>query len=187
MRKQTVVVAEMALTLALAAVLNRFAVFQMPFGGSISLDMLPIIVFALRRGPALGVACGAVYGFVDFVAEPFVLPGATLLRQAAQVALDYPLAFGALGLAGLAAVRARPVVAAGVGGALGVLGRFVAHFASGVLFFASYAPEGQSPLVYSAIYNGGYLVPSAIACIALAMVVTPMLARAVPVARGAAG
>jgi thiamine transporter len=28
---------------------------------------------------------------------------------------------------------------------------------SGVIFFAEYAPEGMNPVVYSAMYNGGYL------------------------------
>ncbi|MEE8570486.1 MAG: energy-coupled thiamine transporter ThiT, partial [Candidatus Bathyarchaeia archaeon] len=32
------------------------------------------------------------------------------------------------------------------------------HFLSGFLFFAEYAPEGMNPIVYSAIYNGSYLV-----------------------------
>jgi thiamine transporter len=42
----------------------------------------------------------------------------------------------------------------------GGLARFVSHFLSGVIFFAQYAPEGQSPWVYSAIYNVSYLLPS---------------------------
>jgi len=37
--------------------------------------------------------------------------------------------------------------------------RFLSHFISGVVFFAMYAPEGMSPIVYSAIYNGSYMLP----------------------------
>ncbi len=36
-------------------------------------------------------------------------------------------------------------------------GRFVCHFVSGVVFFGMYAPEGMSPVLYSAVYNGGYI------------------------------
>lgn len=54
--------------------------------------------------------------------------------------LDHLLAFGVLGLAALVA-------------------RFLSHFLSGVLFFWMYAPEEMSPIVYSAIYNGSYILP----------------------------
>lgn len=40
---------------------------------------------------------------------------------------------------------------------VGILGRFICHFISGIIFFAIYAPEGMNPLLYSAIYNGSYL------------------------------
>jgi thiamine transporter len=37
--------------------------------------------------------------------------------------------------------------------------RFISHFLSGVLFFWMYASEGMSPIVYSAICNGSYILP----------------------------
>ncbi len=66
--------------------------------------------------------------------------------------LDYPLAFGMLGLAGF--FQNRPFLGVNIG----IVGRFLAHFISGIVFFASYA-EGMHPWVYSAIYNGSYLLP----------------------------
>ena len=69
-----------------------------------------------------------------------------------QALLDYPIAFAALGLAGF--LRAYPLL----GVTLGIVGRFLAHFASGVWFFWMYAPEGVSPFIYSAVYNGSYLI-----------------------------
>ena len=44
----------------------------------------------------------------------------------------------------------------------GVLGRYFFAVLSGVVFFADYAPEGMSPVVYSALYNGAYLSLEAI-------------------------
>ena len=46
-----------------------------------------------------------------------------------------------------------------IGASVGIFGRFLAHLVSGVVFFGSYAPEGWNPIVYSAFYNGGYIVP----------------------------
>jgi len=71
-----------------------------------------------------------------------------------QVLLDYPIAFGCLGLAG--AFRER---APFLGVVVGMTGRFLSHFVSGVIYFADYAPEGMSPIIYSAIYNGTYILP----------------------------
>jgi len=67
------------------------------------------------------------------------------------VLLDYPIAFGLLGLAGF--FQKRPFI----GVTVGIIGRFVAHFLSGIIFFAIYAGE-MNPVIYSAVYNGGYLL-----------------------------
>ena len=37
--------------------------------------------------------------------------------------------------------------------------RFLFHVLSGVVFFASYAPEGTPVWLYSVIYNGTFLLP----------------------------
>ena len=158
------VLAEASLVIALAFVLGQITVFRMPFGGSISLEMIPLILLALRQGPLVGVVAGAVYGFLDLAINPFVV-------HPVQVLLDYPLAFAALGLAGFF----RPTVRGAIfGTVVAVLARFACHFFSGVVFFASYAPEGWNPYLYSAAYNAAYLVPS----LALALVVVVVLLRA---------
>jgi thiamine transporter len=138
---------------ALAYVSHSF--FSLPQGGSINLGMVPIFWLALRRGPKIGIFAGAVLGVVDLVIEPFVV-------NPIQFLLDYPLPFACLGLAGLFRKFSRvgPVVGVAVGGA----GRFLCHFTSGVVYFANYAPIGMSPVVYSLVYNGTYMLPSIIIC-----------------------
>lgn len=155
-RKQifsTKLLAEIIMLVALAGALSLLShlFFSLPEGGSINLGMVPIFWLALRRGPKIGVFGGAVFGFVDLAIEPFVV-------HPIQLILDYPLAFAVLGLAGF--FQKQPVV----GVVVGVAARFVSHFVSGVVYFANYAPEGMSPIVYSAIYNGTYLIPSMIIC-----------------------
>ena len=51
-----------------------------------------------------------------------------------------------------------------VGVAVAGTGRFLSHFISGMVYFADYAPTGMSPIVYSAVYNGTYIIPSVIIC-----------------------
>ena len=167
--RDTRVLAEAALAIALAFVLGLIKVFEMPFGGSISLEMIPLILLALRQGPGVGIFAGAAYGLVNLAVEPFVV-------HPVQVIFDYPLAFGALGLAGFFRPTPRGAV---LGTAVAVLARFAAHFVSGVVFFASYAPEGWNPYVYSAAYNAAYLIPSLV----IALVVVVVLLRALAIAQ----
>ncbi|MDQ3378046.1 MAG: energy-coupled thiamine transporter ThiT, partial [Actinomycetota bacterium] len=77
----------------------------------------------------------------------------------------------ALGLAGFFRPTVRGAV---IGATVAVLARLVCHFVSGVVFFASYAPEGWNPYVYSGAYNAAYLVPSLV----IALVVVVVLLRA---------
>ncbi len=167
--RDTRVLTEAALAIALAFVLGLVKVFQMPFGGSISLEMIPLILLALRQGPVVGVVAGSAYGLLNLAVQPVVV-------HPVQVLFDYPLAFGALGLAGFFRPTVRGAV---IGATVAVLARFVCHFVSGVVFFASYAPEGWNPLVYSVAYNAAYLVPSLV----LALAVVVVLLRALEGAR----
>ncbi len=181
------VVVETGLTVALAAVLGLIGVWQMPQGGSLSFTMLPIFVLALLRGPRVGVVAGVLYGFVDLVLEPYAY-------HPLQVLLDYPIAYGLCGLAGLFARRAQRYAgadrlgmswwsAALPGIALGSLGRYAAHVVSGLVFFSSYAIDaGEAPLVYSAVYNSFVLVSGAAAAV-VAFAVLPPLMRRTGVAR----
>lgn len=159
---------EGAIAIALAAVLHQVRIYQAPYGGSITAaSMVPIFVYALRWGPGWGVGAGVLDGLVVYVLEPyFVGP--------AQFLLDYPVAFGLLGLAGFF-VR-QPVVGVFVGGAA----RFVSHFVSGVLFFAQYAPKGMSPVAYSLLYNGAYMLPEVVISIVLGVLVLRALPRTQP-------
>jgi thiamine transporter len=144
---ETKILAEVIACIALAGVLYAIPFFQLPQGGRVTLaSMVPLFFVALRRGPKVGIIAGVAFGFVALVLDSFAF-----VVNPIQVALDYPLAFGAIGLAGF--FRKSPIL----GVIVGVVGRFLCHFISGILFFAMYAPAGEAPAVYSAIYNGSFL------------------------------
>jgi thiamine transporter len=164
------VLTEAALAIALAFVLGLIKVFQMPMGGSISLEMIPLILLALRQGPLVGIVAGAAYGLLDLAIEPFIV-------HPVQVLLDYPLAFGALGLAGFFQPTVRGAI---LGTVVAVLARFICHFISGVVYFASYAPEGWNVYIYSAAYNAAYLIPSLIIAVVVVLVLLRALEGAQP-------
>jgi thiamine transporter len=165
-RFTTRVLAEVAVLVALSTVLFYFKLYTFPQGGEVTFgSMTPILLLSLRRGVKAGVIAGVVFSFIVLALEPFVY-------YPAQFFLDYPLAFGALGLAGL--FKGRGGVGAVAGVAVGIGGRFVCHFLSGVIFFANYAAEyGYSnAYIYSAVYNASYLIPE------LAISVTAILGLA---------
>jgi thiamine transporter len=149
------VIAEVSIMVALATVLSMIKIFHLPHGGSITAgSMVPLLWISLRRGPKVGLFAASVFGGLQFAMEPwFVHP--------VQLLLDYPVAFGFVGLAGLL----RRHALAGI--ALGLLGRFASHFFSGVWFFSDYAPSGVSPYVYSALYNGTYILGEFFVSVAL--------------------
>ena len=48
------------------------------------------------------------------------------------------------------------------GSIVGIALRWIATVVSGAVVFASYAPQGQNPWVYSMIYNATYMIPDGI-------------------------
>lgn len=141
----TKIIAEASVIVALSTALSFLKVFAMPQGGSVTAgSMVPLLWISARRGVRIGLFTSTIYGLVQFAAGPFVV-------HPIQVLLDYPIAFGALGVMGL--FMSHPLIGTGVG----IGGRFMSHFLSGFIFFAAYAPEGMNPMLYSAVYNGGYL------------------------------
>jgi thiamine transporter len=160
------------MAIALSTILSMFTIYRMPQGGTITpASMLPIIFCALAFGPAWGIGIGLVHGMLQFIVAPFA-------AHWASVFLDYPLAFGLLGLAGFFAAKKqirtsernilmrmgmisipRFIIAIWIG----MAGRTVSHLLSGVIFYYSYAEEaGMNPWVYSILYNGTYMLPEAI-------------------------
>ncbi|MDD2979105.1 MAG: energy-coupled thiamine transporter ThiT [Hespellia sp.] len=147
-----------AMAVALAIITSYLKLFEMPMGGSITLfSMFFICLIGYWYGPAVGIATGIAYGLVQFAIQPYIL-------SIPQVICDYPLAFGALGLSGFFANKKHGLQ---FGYLLGVFGRFCFAVLSGVVFFASYAPEGMNAFVYSVAYNGSYLGAEAIITVIL--------------------
>ncbi|MBI2267481.1 MAG: energy-coupled thiamine transporter ThiT [Armatimonadetes bacterium] len=159
---------EIGILVALALLLSQIKLLRMPQGGEASLEMVPLLFLALRRGAKVGFLVGLVYGPLKFVLEPVSL-------HPLQIILDYPLAFCGLGAAGFfAGISGAWAKAAGT--TLGVLLRFLCHTLSGAVFFAAFAPKGMNPWLYSSLYNASYLAPAFL----VALFLLPYLLRKVP-------
>lgn len=137
-----------AMAIALAVVTSMITLFAAPMGGSVTLcSMLFIVLIGYWYGPKAGIFTGAAYGMLQFVMNPYVL-------TIPQVLIDYPLAFGALGLAGF---FKNSKYGLQKGYLAGIFGRWIFAFLSGYIFFAEYAWEGWNPALYAAAYNFSYI------------------------------
>lgn len=154
-----------AIALAMVCSLIKFA--DLPMGGSVTLfSMLFIVLIGYWYGPYVGIMTAVAYGLLQFVTEPifYTLP---------QMLIDYPCAFGALGLSGFFSGKKHGLLS---GYIAGVLGRYLFAVISGVVFFGAYAPEGTPAILYSLGYNASYLVPEAI--LTLVIISIPPVAHA---------
>ena len=178
---KTRIIVEGAMLIALATVLSYFKILDMPFGGSITLEMLPLVIMGLRRGAKWGVLTGFVHGLLQMILGfSNVLYCATLLSQIGCILLDYILAFSALGLAPIFAslIKKNKKVAYILGSVCVCVLRFICSFLSGWLLWGSYAPEGMSAPYYSLIYNGAYMLPDTIilaVVVAILAIVAPKI------------
>lgn len=160
-----------SLSVALSFVLSCIRLWKMPQGGSITpASMLPLMLFAYVYGVGPGVLAGVVYGLLQCIQDAWIL-------NIWQFLLDYPIAFGVIGLAGL--FNKKPLkwgLPAGI--FVACLGRFISSLLSGVVFFSEYAAQvNMNPWIYSIGYNGTYMLPEAIISIVLALIIGPRIIK----------
>ena len=161
---------EGAMMVALAQVLSYIKLMELPNGGSLTPAMFPIILFAVRWGLTPGLMAGFTFGLLQLIFD-----GAYAWGWQSML-LDYLVAFTPLGLAGLFKGKKWGIF---VGTVVGCLGRFVIHFISGVTVYAQYMPEEfmgmtmTSPVFYSVLYNGTYMLPNTI----LAIIICALLMK----------
>ena len=168
---------------ALATVLSFIKVFELPYGGSITLcSMLPIIFFAYMYGVKWGLFSGVVYGVIQLLFGTSALRGLSLGAVFGSIVFDFLIAFAMLGLAGIFRNKIKnDALAVTFGAILAIILRFVSHVISGAIFFGDYADWYFSQagfelgekilsnysgnmlvIVYSTIYNGMYMLPEMI-------------------------
>ncbi len=164
---KTRILVEGALMVALATILSMIKVFEMPFGGSVTLlSMLPLVLMSFRHGTRWGLLTAFVHSVLQMVLG-FSNVGycPTLLSQVGCILLDYILAFTALGLA---YAFSRPFknrfVGVIVGTAIVCAIRFLCSWLSGMLIWGSYKDYYEWAVnmpvwLYSLVYNGNYMLP----------------------------
>ena len=141
-----------AMAMALAFITSYLKLFNMPWGGSVTLcSMLFIVLVANWYGPKTGILVGLAYGILQFIQEPYVL-------SLFQVCCDYILAFAALGVAGFFAKSKHGLLK---GYIAAVIARGAFHALGGYLYWMDYMPDNFPKAltsIYPIVYNYSYLL-----------------------------
>ena len=174
-KNDLIVLTEGALITALAMVLS----FVPHSTGVSSVEfvygLIPMSIYALRRGLKPGLMAGLAWGILDLVLRGFSSGG---FLNPLQGFVEYPLAFGVVGLIGLGSVRVKTAIKDGKNAlgliifysAIGFLAKYFLHFIAGGIYWGTYAPKGMNPWIYSLVINGGSFIANMIMLVVLAVV-----------------
>ena len=153
---------EGAIFVALSVVLAHIKLFELPQGGAITVEMLPIFIFCARWGFGPGMLGSFVYSVLQLL-----LDGAYAWGWQSMLG-DYIVAFTVLGFAGLFHAQKYGFF---TGTVVGSLARFLVHYLVGVWVWGEYMPETffgmtmTTPWFYSFLYNGSYMVIDMVICL----------------------
>lgn len=183
---------ETALLFAIAMILSFVKLFEMPWGGSVTLcASLPIILIAYRYGTKWGFFSAFVFSILQLLTDMSALRGINGMALVLSILLDYILAYTVLGIGGLFRNRIKqPALALALGSIVALVGRFLCSFASGFLIWGEYAQDTLTSLntvlansvlesfsgfglavVYSLIYNGMYMLPEIVITAVIALLI----------------
>lgn len=171
----TLQLVESALMIAIATVCSIVKI-DLPFGGGVTIvSMLPIIMISHRYGWKWGVLVSFVYSIGQLLLGlDNVAYGKTFVMGAGIVLLEYIVAYTLLGFSGIFG-KSRKAVAIGI--AVTFTLRFLCHYIAGVWIWGEWMPDEfmgmkmVSPWIYSALYNGWYMLVELVATEIVAMLI----------------
>ncbi|OJF89750.1 energy-coupled thiamine transporter ThiT [Alkalibacterium sp. 20] len=144
---------------------------------SVSLGMIPLTFYAIRRGLMPGLYAGFLWGLLHFVT------GSVYMLNIYQVIIEYTLAYAFVGIAGFYSKEILKNISLNnykmvqfyilIAVFTGALGRYFWHFIAGWIFWGDYALWGLSAFLFSLVMNGLSMIVTAL----VTMVVMLMLYR----------
>ena len=197
----------LALAMVLAIVCALIPFLNLPFGGGFTVaSMLPIVIISYMYGVKWGLFSAAIYSVIQVVMDLYLGKGSTLIAlfmpnsddfmgigaAIAILVIDYLVAYTLLGFGGAfrKVVKNKPLALA-LGVVLALSLRYLAHIASGYIFYGAWAEwffsqdnfysiggwilenfSGKGlALIYSIFYNGLYMIPEIIITTVAALII----------------
>ena len=151
-----------AIAIAMSFALSYARFIHLPQGGSVTFaSLLPLMIYCCMFGTRRGIVVCLIYGCLQALQDTYII-------HPVQFLLDYPLAFGMIGVSGFFCERTplkkNKLIAFIVGAVIAVVLRYACHICSGVFAFADYADleTYDTAIAYSFAYNSFTMVDLAI-------------------------
>lgn len=151
-----------AIAIAMSFALSYARFIHLPQGGSVTFaSLLPLMIYCCMFGTRRGIVVCLIYSCLQALQDTYII-------HPVQFLLDYPLAFGMIGVSGFFCERTplkkNKLIAFIVGAVIAVVLRYACHICSGVFAFADYADleTYDTAIAYSFAYNSFTLVDLAI-------------------------
>ena len=159
------ILTECAILIALSTVLSVFKLFEMPYGGSITLaSSVPLIVLAYRHGTRYALPSALCASLIQALLGLKNFSYFTTWQSiVALLVFDYVIAFAVFGLSGIFKKVLKSQNLAMVTGALfASVIRYACHVISGATVWAGLSIPTEAALLYSLSYNATYMIPETI-------------------------
>jgi thiamine transporter len=118
--------------------------------------MVPTMWLSLRRGIKIGLIVGVIYGVLAFFIDAIYLGAASIVATPLQAILEYPVAFGLIGLTGM--FHSKKIALVTAGAAISIFLRFLVHYFVGVfIWYYVYSFPEFGRYLWPAAYNGSFL------------------------------
>lgn len=194
MKNNTKTLAVCGIMTAMSVVLSFVKIFELPYGGSITLfSMVPIAFAGYAYGIKWGLACGTIWGVIEcLLGASGTLAYLTdnMLNFIICLLFDYIVAFAVVGLSGVFKQKIKNnSISFALGAGFSVFLRFVCHFATGYIIWREYAVDTLSvnefglkivesfsgeglAAIYSLVYNGSYMLPEIVLSVIGALILS---------------
>jgi len=187
------------LLLAIAFILSFIKLFEMPWGGAVTLcSSLPIILISYRYGCRFGTLAAFAFAVLQLMFGLSGLRGISGLAVVVSILFDYLFAFTCLAAGGMFRNKfASAAPAAACGSALALFLRYLCSVISGWLVWGDYAADTLAVMgrvgevilqqfsgwklsfVYSLVYNACYMLPELVLTTIVAVILmrVPQIAK----------
>ena len=107
MKNNISIMLKCTLLIALSIVLGKIFVLKMPFGGSINLSPIPIIISSILFGPSWGIYTGFSYSIIKIIFGFQMPPVINPVNIIIVFLLDYIIPYTSLGLSSIFKVKGK--------------------------------------------------------------------------------
>ncbi len=171
MKNNISVMLKCTMLISLSIILGKIFAFKMPFGGSINLSPIPIIISSVMFGPSWGVYTGFTYSIIKIILGFHAPPTINPVHVTGVILLDYIIPYTSLGLSSIFKIKGKTSIYLAVTATMII--RLISTTLSGIIIWKNLLFPDVNILIYSLIYNAIYIFPETV----LIFIICPIILK----------